>query len=499
MTTTTPELWPHQAAAVQSALDYLGEGGGGFGLFFEQRAGKTRTAIEIAKRRNARRILVLTPSKAGELPKVWKREIMAQWPDSPPVIVLEGTAREKAAKVEQLNGMSCIVICNYESVWMPPLGPRFVGARGRIPQQFGAIYGQQWDVLICDEIHHLKQHNGSQHRAIAAFARRIPVRLGLTGTPVPHSVLDVWGIYHVLDWTVFEDTYTRFRLHYSRKATRAESHDADTYMDHSDTGPELVRWKLLNIDEISEKMYAPRIPDGPPRAVRVRTRDVFPNMPPELDDDRHIALEPAARRAYNAMQRSMVAEIAKGVVTAANAGVKVLRLQQLTGGTLNPEDIETGEHEFEVVSTAKEHALQELLETLDGRPVVVYCRFHTDLDAAHRAAAAAGLSSSEISGRTHSLEAWQQGATQVLAAQIQAAGEGVDMTRASTVIYYSMGHSLLDYTQSRSRILGPLQTEPAMFYHLLCEGTVDELIYEALHARADVVSYVVERLGRATT
>src|SRR5215471_11123052 len=103
--------------------------------------------------------------------------------------------------------------------------------------------------------------------------------------------------------------------------------------------------------------------------------------------------------------------------------VKLLRLQQITGGSL--EDERGVAHH---VDSAKEDLLEDLLEDLD-EPVVVFARFKPDLAAIHRVCRKLGRSSGELSGSYDDLAAWQRGGPQdpvVLAVQIQAGGLGVD-------------------------------------------------------------------------
>ena len=177
------------------------------------------------------------------------------------------------------------------------------------------------------------------------------------------------------------------------------------------------------------------------------------------------------------------------VVTAANAMVVALRLAQVTGGTLMDEA--GAPH---VVSVAKRDALAEYLDGVGDEPVVVFGRFRADLDAIHLAAAAAGLSSSELSGRRSELAAWQAGETRVLVAQVAAGSVGIDLTRARVAVWYSLSYSLAEYVQSRARVLRPGQTRAVVFAHIVAAGTIDEDVYRALEARGDVVAAIVDRV-----
>ena len=459
-------LWKHQSDAVDEAVKHMP---GGFGFFMEMGTGKTLAAIETLRRLKALRILVLCPKSVGS---VWCWELQKHWPDGPPAVSLIGSAASRALTLQRNATRRLVAICNYEAAWREPLAK--------------ALVEGDWDALVLDESHRIKAARGKASTFVGLLAQRVPVRLALTGTPVPHSVLDVWGQYRALDPTVFPSTFTAFRYRYSRLATKQESRDTDTYLQPGKGGV-LQRWKFQNLDDLQERMY--RI------AFRVRADDVL-DLPETLDVERTCELEPGARRVYQDLERHFVSELASGVVTAANAAVKVMRLAQVTGGTVITHNIETGEETREHVSGAKADVLRDIIEDAGTEPIVVFCRFHSDLDAVHAVCATLLVAAAELSGRRNELHAWQDGGARVLVVQVQAGGLGIDLTRARIAVYYSLGYSLAEYEQSRARLHRPGQTRPVEYLHLVASGTVDGLIYEALRARADVVASVVERLGK---
>lgn len=135
-----------------------------------------------------------------------------------------------------------------------------------------------------------------------------------------------------------------------------------------------------------------------------------------------------------------------------------------------------------------------MLEDIDPRePVVIFCLFHYDMDVVHRVAKKLGRRSLELSGRRDDLGAWQHGAAPLLAAQYEAGGEGVDLTRAHRVIYYAKSWKLGKYDQSLKRSHRPGQTHPVTYIHLRVEDSVDETVDAALADRGDVVKAVIER------
>ena len=457
-------LWGHQVEGVARAMGAIKECGGA-ALLWEMGAGKTRGAIEVMLRLGARRVLVVAPKVVVP---VWAGEIAKHLgAEAPPVLALEhdGTRTKAAALVGFDAG---VVVVNYDSVWRPPLAELLVA----------------WspDLLILDEMHRIKAPAGRASKWLGMLARGVPARLGLTGTPLAHGPLDVWAEYRVLAPSIFPRTYGAFRTQYTRPAQRSEWGDADVLIT-AGRGGELSRWKLHNIGHLEQQIHS--------IAHRVRVADVL-DLPESVDVVVSATLERSALRHYSEIQRDYITSLpssssSSSSVTAANAMVVALRLAQLTGGTLRDEA--GADH---VVSVAKRDALAEYLDSVGDEPVVVFGRFRADLDAIHRAAAASGLSSSELSGRRSELAAWQAGDTRVLVAQVAAGSVGIDLTRARVAVWYSLSYNLAEYVQARARVLRPGQTRAVVFAHIVASGTIDEAVYRALEARADVVAAIVD-------
>jgi SNF2 family DNA or RNA helicase len=235
-----------------------------------------------------------------------------------------------------------------------------------------------------------------------------------------------------------------------------------------------------NLDELNRKFYSVTFACG---------KDVL-DLPPEMHVTLTCQLGAEARRAYRSLKRDLMAELDAGEVTVPNALVKLLRLQQMTGGYIRTDD------GLDVqIDSAKMNLLRDVLEDIDPlEPVIVFCRFHKDLEAVNRVADETGRSSLELSGRMDELKQWQAGEAPVLAVQIDSGGVGVDLTRARYSIYYSLGFSLGSYEQSLARIHRPGQTRPVEYIHLLAQDTVDEQVMAALARRSDVVNSVLQQM-----
>ena len=464
------DLWEHQKEGVGFAMRSI-EAVGGANLFWEMGTGKTRAALEVMLRLGYERVLVVCPKVVVP---VWGREAVKYLGSgAPPVLALDMDSTK--AKAAALTGFDAgIVVVNYDSVWREPLA--------------GALRAWAPGLMVLDELHRIKAPTGRASKWLGTLAEAVPARLGLTGTPLAHGPLDVWAEYRAVAPDIFPPTFGAFRSKYTRPALRSEWRDNDV-MITAGRGGELFRWKMDNVSHLEAEVYR--------CAHRVRVVDVL-DLPDSTDVHIEARLERDASRIYDEIQADFIADLSSSssssppvVVTAANAMVVALRLAQVTGGTLR-DDAGGGSH---VVSVAKRDALADYLDGMAGEPVVVFGRFRADLDAIHQAAAAAGLSSSELSGRRSELAAWQRGDTVVLVAQVAAGSVGIDLTRARVAVWYSLSYNLAEYVQARARVLRPGQTRAVVFAHIVAKGTIDEAVYRALEARADVVAAIVDGLA----
>jgi SNF2 family DNA or RNA helicase len=438
-------LWRHQRDAI-NLLAPLKAGG----CYFEMGAGKTRVALELLRLWSPGFTLVVAPKAV--LP-VWQREAVKHFNGDFSVTILNGSLPARTKQAQQAcRHKGSIVVTNYEAVWREPLATLLMQT---IP---GAI--------ILDEAHKIKAPGGKASRFLSRLGKLSRRRLALTGTPLPHSPLDCYSLYRFLDPSIFGYSFVRFRARYATMGG---------FQQH-----QVIGW--TNLEELHAKMYS--------IACRVRSEDVL-DLPDTLDETLTFELSSKARKLYRDLEKDLVAEIESGQVTAANAMVKLIRLQQLTGGWLSPDDPESRP---EQVDTGKAEVLKELIEGMGQEQVVVFCRFHRDLDSIHAVCKSLGVESAELSGRKNELPVWEQWKAQVLAAQLQSGGLGIDLSQARYCCYFSHGFSLGDYMQSRARVHRPGQTRKVTYYHLCAAKTVDEKVMKALEKRSDLVKYVVDTL-----
>lgn len=200
-------------------------------------------------------------------------------------------------------------------------------------------------------------------------------------------------------------------------------------------------------------------------------------------------------RVYTGLERDFCVQLEDGTITPSNAMVGLLRMLQATSGFMRLDGEDVARQIDDVPS--KFAAFAELLEDMPpDEPLVVFCRFRSDINCVLKACEAHGRSVSELSGKVDDLAAWQAGQTAVLVAQIQSGGIGIDLTRANVGVFFSLGHSLSEWLQAIARLHRPGQERHTRFFSLVAtlqgKTTADGRVYEALKNRKEVIDVICE-------
>ena len=446
-------------------------------LGYDMGTGKSAIAVHLIINRGHRRILIVCPLSVVD---VWPSEFKRHAGKPIYVKALKGTvakkvkdAQEALATAEALD-LPCVLVINYESVWRPPFGPSYNEKNRMIEQGFAMEAG--FDLVVADEVHKVKSSGGIASKFLAKLGQKVLYRLGLTGTPMPHSPLDIYGIFRFLDPNIFGWSFSRFRAQY-----------ADC---HPMFKSKVLRYK--NQVQLNDKVYS--------LMIRVMKRDVL-DLPPVTHVERFCTLEPAARKAYDQLEANFVAGINGGVITVQNALGKLLRLQQLTSGYLplqkasesfGDADDDFGDVVLTEISTAKRKLLEDELDNLPiDEPIVVFAKFTKDLELIKEVAEKSGRRACELSGQRKELLAWQNGEYDLIAVQVKTGESGISLVRSCYVFYYSLGFSLGDFDQSLARADRPGQERPVTYTHLLVENSIDGKVYQSLRDHKDVIESII--------
>ncbi len=454
----------------------------GAGLFFDMGTGKTRTAIHLLDNsRFVKKVLIVAPKKVMAV-WPWQFEEHSPSPERRRVLVPAGkTVRDRAMEiadaVEEFDGTAfgnfagnqLAIIVNYETAWREPMKT--------------TLKHCGFQMVILDEAHRLKAPGSRTSRYFAALGKKIPFRLALTGTPLPHSPLDIWAMYRFLDPSVFGQ-YLCWNFQIKKSVCDPNNPRCCFRKTYAVMGGfenrQVVEW--LRKDELNEKIYS--------IAMRVKKEDVL-DLPPQTHMDRRFELPPKARKVYTDLEEDFYSELEDGEVTPANALVKLLRLHQVASGHVGLDD-----GRVQIVHAAKEELLADMLEDFEpGEPIVVFYKFRADALAIRRAAIKAGWTYGEVSGdRDDTIGAKFADNVDLLAAQVRSGSEGLDFTRSAYAIFFSVGFSLAEFQQCLARLHRGGQTRPVTYYHLAATNTIEPRIYHALEKRRDLVESVLTQM-----
>lgn len=455
--------------------------------------GKSKVVIDLiqsvpALQRGA--ILLVCPKSVVP---VWPMQIArhARYPDLWRVVEMDGgSVDERANKARGNYGLwECadkpgplLIICNYEAVWRTGMG-KFVEKI-------------KWDLVVADEAQKTCAPGSTVSRFFHRALGSAPRRLALSGTPMPNTPVNAYGLFRWLDPAVFGTSFAIFKKQYFYQHPRIEQATA--------INPRTGNYFL---SPAAEAEFTARY-----RSITFHAGEEVLELPPLTEVERYCTLAGEQARVYSELDSELIAEVRRGFVTAANAMVCTTRLQQATSGfgVLGITDeammqnwVEAGlASENEIldrgrvveVGRAKQALLaEEFGEIGPSESVVVFCRFRHDLDVIKEEAAKAGRSCGEISGRAHDVKAmWENDSPfDTLAVQLQSGGLGIDLTRARYVIYFN-NWARSDFAQSLRRAHRPGQTRPVTVVHLLARSTVDEIILASIRQKTDILKAIVE-------
>lgn len=452
---TTIKRWKNQDEAMQFVINHPA-----CMLDMEMGTGKTRVAIDTAFFLNGvHRVLVICPKavvgvwRENLIKFAWGGRTWACWDDQ------KGTVQTKADSLKEYlkyKVLKQFVVINYDAVWRKPMGD--------------LILKTDWDMVVLDESHRAKAAGSKISKFLYILGKRVERKMCLSGTPMANSPLDIYGQYRFLDPSIFGTNYYLFKQQYAVMG-----------------GPDLkfvVGYK--NQKTLSDKFrsiaYTCRMSD-------IKDRIKLPDALPPVQRD--VILPSKDMKMMKEFNKEFIAECESGHIVANNVLTKLLRLQQIASGFCMVNVDTAGSTEVQELNTAKQDCLADMLSDISPvSSVVVFCVYRHDIKAIREAATKAKRYVFELSGTVNELDKWKQKDGAVIAVQIQAGAEGVDMTKANHAVYFSVPHSLALYNQSKARLYRPGQTGSVSFIHLIAKGTVDEAMYKSLIKKKDTIESI---------
>lgn len=434
----------------------------GVALLLEMGTGKSLVALAVAgclyQYGMIDRVLIVAPlSILG----VWEEEFekFADFPYS--LTILSGTVAKKKEQLSTLphKGLEVVVV-NYESAW-------------RLEKE---LLQYNADLVIADEGHKLKENRTSQSKGMHHIGDKARYKLLLTGTVITNRELDVFSQYRFLNPQIFGTSFYAFR---------------NRYFDMSGYGKHTPVFRKSMTDDFLKRMHSV--------AYRVTKAECL-DLPEITEEVRTVELEKDARKLYDDIEDESYAELDESEVTTANILTRLLRLMQITGGHVTADD-----GTRTMVSNAKLDALSDIIDSAmaEDRKLVIMARFVPELDDIEQLLERKHIGYSVVRGgikdRDEEIRRFQcDEACRVFIGQIAAAGLGITLTRASTMVFYSLDYSMSNFEQAKARIHRAGQRENCHYIYLVCKGTIDRKVLYALRKKQNLAKMLVDdyRAGR---
>lgn len=329
--------------------------------------------------------------------------------------------------------------------------------------------GDTWpfDMVVIDELSGFKSHQSQRFKALKKVRPQIKRIVGLTGTPAPNSLMDLWAQYALLDGG-------------ERLGPRIGRYRERYFVPGRRSGYVVYDWKLR-----------PGAEDAIYDAVRditisMRTTDYL-ELPEVTYTDVEVDIP---RGAYGDLKRDMVAEIGDAVIDAGSAGVLCGRLQQLTSGAIYTEDGEVVE-----VHDAKIRALQDIVAEAQGNTVLVGYWFK------HEAARVCeAIPGARVLKTSEDFTEWNAGEVPVGLIHPASAGHGLNLQAGGHImVWLTTPWSAELYDQTNGRLHRQGQTEPVSIVHITARGSIDTRVAKAVAGKQATQARLVDAVRAELT
>ena len=428
----------------------------------------TYAAIKILKAKGVlKKALIIAPLRPCHL--VWPKE-RVKWLDFKDISVAVLHGPKKAESL--LEPVDAHIINPEGLEWLLGMEKtKSASGRTRVGLDVGAFKKLGYDTLIIDELTMFKHTNTVRFKALKQIVPTFARRWGLTGSPAANGLMDLFGQCYVLDEGRSLGQYiTHFRMKYFDLLR-----DGFTYV----------------LRAGAEKAIYERIQ---PLALRMAADDYL-DLPKLVENDVLVELPEGARAVYDRLETDLLAAVEGGVVTAANSGVASMKCRQVaSGGVYVDQDIlgllkkpSTG-REWADIHKAKTEALADLIDELQGSPLLVAYEFEHDLE---RIKATLGdlphIGGGVSTKRSTELEAaWNAGEIPVLLAQPQSIGHGLNLQGAGHhICWYTLTWNYELYDQFNKRVHRQGNKNQRVFVHKIkARGTIDQIVDMALKGKA---------------
>lgn len=388
------------------------------------------------------RVLVIAPKRVAE--DTWPKEL-AKWEHLTGLtssLVLGSVAERKAA----LQRKAFLYIINRENVaWL--------------------VKNHYWDfdMVVIDELSSFKSNKAERFKAMKKVRPMVTRIVGLTGTPAPNTLLDLWPQMYLMDM--------------GQRLGRFIGGFRDRFFLPDKRNREIIY------------SYKPR--EGAEDAIYALISDIcismkaadYLDMPERIDNRIEVSMSPKERKLYDDFQKDMVLSIGDEQLDAANAAALSNKLLQMANGAVYGED-----KKVIPIHDRKLDALEDLVEGANGKPLLVAYWYKHDLQRIK-----ARFKNARCIDTAKDIDDWNAGQIPLALIHPASAGHGLNLQDGGcTIVWFGLTWSLELYQQLNARLWRQGQKHTVVIHHIVTKGTHDEDVMRALENKDTRQSALIE-------
>lgn len=394
------------------------------------------------------KILVIAPKRVAE--DTWPKELK-KW-EHLTGLTYSLVLGSKKQREEALQKKAAIYIINRENVaWLVE------------------NYKWDFDTIVIDELSSFKSNKAQRFKALKKVRPKVQRVIGLTGTPAPNSLLDLWPQMYLLD---MGERLGRFIGGYRDRFFKPDKRNNDIIYSYKPRdGAEESIYQLINDICISMKAVD------------------FLDMPDKISNRIEVSMDKKEKELYEEFKREMIITLKGDEIDAINAAGLSNKLLQMANGAVY------GENKKVVsIHDKKLDALEDLIEAANGKPLLIAYWYKHDLERISK------RFDVRIIQTTEDIDDWNAGEIPVALIHPASAGHGLNLQDGgSTIIWFGLTWSLELYQQLNARLWRQGQKYTVVIQHIVTSGTHDEDVMRALENKdmkqSALIAAVKARIG----
>lgn len=311
-----------------------------------------------------------------------------------------------------------------------------------------------FDMAVIDELSSFKNHQSKRFKAFMKVRPKLKRIVGLTGTPASNGLMDLFAEFKLLDM--------------GERLGRLIGQYRNAYF-QPDKRNGMVVYSYKPLPDAEQRIYD-KISDI---TISMKATDHL-KMPELISAEYMVQLSENEKEKYDRLKKDLIFSTEDNEVTAANAASLSNKLSQMANGAVYSDDGETVH-----IHDRKLDALEDIIESMNGRPLLVSYWFKHDLERIKKRFEIREIKSSE------DISDWNSGKIPVALIHPASAGHGLNLqSGGSTLVWFGLTWSLELYQQTNARLWRQGQTaDTVVIQHIIAKSTIDEQIMKALKTK----------------